>query len=373
MRVLHVYSGNLYGGIERVLATLARSRHFVPGMKPAFGLCFRGRLWDELAATGAPVFDLGPVRFSRPWTVWRARLRLAQLLRREQFDVLLTHASWPHAVFAPVVRRPRVVLATWVHDALNADEWIHRRATRTRPDVVIANSRFTSGTAGAVFPGVPVEVVHYPVDTLAPRATGGDLRLAVRAELATPPDAFVVLQASRLERWKGAAVLVEALGRLKDRPHWVAWVAGGPQRAGEAEFRAEIAARAAALGVGDRVRFLGQRSDVPRLMAAADVFCQPNTGPEPFGVVFVEALAAGLPVVATAIGGAAEIVTSDCGILAPPADPALVADALDALISDPARRRRLGAAGPARAAQLCDPAERLRELATVLQRTRAAA
>ena len=123
MRVLHLYSGNLYGGIERLLATLARERHRCPDMEPAFGLCFRGRLADELSAAGVPVFDLGPVRFSRPWTLWRARWRLARLLLRERFDAVVTHACWPHAIFAPVVRRARLRLALAVHDYLPGTGW----------------------------------------------------------------------------------------------------------------------------------------------------------------------------------------------------------------------------------------------------------
>jgi glycosyltransferase involved in cell wall biosynthesis len=67
---------------------------------------------------------------------------------------------------------------------------------------------------------------------------------------------------------------------------------------------------AADLQISDRIRFVGQRSDVPRLLAAADVFCQPDSGPEPFGIVSVEALYAGLPVVATAIGGAQDSSTA---------------------------------------------------------------
>ena len=69
------------------------------------------------------------------------------------------------------------------------------------------------------------------------------------------------------------------------------------------------------LGISDRVRFAGQRDDVPGLLAAADVFCQPNTGPEPFGIAYVEALWSRLPVVATQFGGAQEIVDDSCGLL----------------------------------------------------------
>ena len=86
-----------------------------------------------------------------------------------------------------------------------------------------------------------------------------------------------------------------------------------------------------------------------RCWPSADIHCQPNTGPEPFGIAFVEALYAGLPVVTTRLGGALEIVNETCGVLVPPGDAGALAAALRRLIADPAERSRLGRAGPARA------------------------
>lgn len=365
MRVLHLNPGNLYGGIETYLVTLARARTLCPDMEPHFGLCFRGRLWDELTAAGVPVHDLGAVRLSRPWTVLRARGRLKGLLRATVFDAAVVHGNWPHAVFAPAVRKRGVRLANAVHGELANPTWLDRWAARTVPDVVIANSKFTSTAAAKLFAGARVEVAYLPV--AAPEAFDrAAARRAVRAELGTPDDAVVILQASRLEEWKGQRVHLEALARLKDVPGWAAWFAGGAQKAGEAAYLADLERFAAEAGIADRVRFLGQRSDVPRLMVAADVYCQPNTGPEPFGLAYVEALAAGLPVVASGFGGAAEIVDDRCGVLTPPEDGAAVAAALEGLIRDPARRAALGAAGPRRAGELCDPAAALARLAVCL-------
>ena len=177
----------------------------------------------------------------------------------------------------------------------------------------------------------------------------------------------MILQASRLERWKGQAVHLAALEQLRDLPGWECWLAGGVQKAGEGEFLDELRLAAEQVGIADRVRFLGQRTDVPRLMAAADVFCQPNTGPEPFGIVLVEALYAGLPVVTSGFGGAAEIVDQTCGVLTTPGDPEAVAAALGSLIQDPSRRQALGAAGPSRAESLCDPARQLNAAAKLLR------
>jgi glycosyltransferase involved in cell wall biosynthesis len=98
-------------------------------------------------------------------------------------------------------------------------------------------------------------------------------------------------------------------------------------------------------------------------MVAADLYCQSNTGPEGFGLALVESLRAGLPVITSDFGGAAEIVNGVCGVLCPPGDAAAVAAALRGLIADPDRRRMLGAAGPRRAAELCDPARQLTALA----------
>lgn len=127
-----------------------------------------------------------------------------------------------------------------------------------------------------------------------------------------------------------------------------------------------LRAEAAALGIGPRVNFLGERSDIARLLAAADIYCQPNICPESFGITFVEAMYAGLPVVTTAIGGALEIVDGSCGMLVEPNEPAALARALGKLIEDRELRARLSAAGPAHAAALCDPARQMAHLAEPL-------
>jgi glycosyltransferase involved in cell wall biosynthesis len=280
-------------------------------------------------------------------------------------DVVVCHACWPHALFAPVVRRHRLPLIHWVHDVYAGRHWLERRAGRTPPDLVLANSRFTLAAMPAVFPGVPGEVLYLPVPAPALQDRAA-VRGRLRAALQTPEDAVVVVQASRLERWKGHTLLLQALAQLKDHPGWVCWVAGGVQKADEQEYCEELRALASRSGLAGRVRFLGQRSDVPELLAAADVYCQPNGAPEPFGVAFVEALHAGLPVVTTALGGVGEIVTEDCGLLVPAGDAGALAEALRRLIEDAGLRARLGEAGPAQAALRCAPGARLEQLRGLL-------
>ena len=110
--------------------------------------------------------------------------------------------------------------------------------------------------------------------------------------------------------------------------------------------------RAETLGIADRVRFLGERQDVAKLLHAADIFCQPNIAPEPFGISFAEALAAGLPVVTTNMGGATEIVDNTCGFLVDN-NVAAVAYSLRKLIESSALRAELGSKGPQKMERLC--------------------
>jgi glycosyltransferase involved in cell wall biosynthesis len=206
-------------------------------------------------------------------------------------------------------------------------------------------------------------VVYLPVSPRPARAT----RLEVRQALETPPEAVVIVQACRLEWWKGHRLLLDALALLGDVPCWVCWIAGGAQRPHEQTYLEELRRRCQEAGLQERVRFLGARTDVPDLLAAADIHCQPNLGPEPFGIAFVEALSAGLPVVTTALGGALEIVDEACGVLVPSGDAAQLAETLRRLIEDPDRRRRLGDCGPARAQQMCAPARQIGALEAALR------
>ncbi|MGH7214457.1 MAG: glycosyltransferase family 4 protein, partial [Tepidisphaeraceae bacterium] len=346
MKVLHVGAGNLYGGIERVLVTLAAERGACAPMEPHFAACFEGRLTRELREIGAPVHVLGDVRMARPWTVWAARRRLDKLLRRERFDAVVCHACWPHALAAPLVRRAGIPLITWAHDTLGLGHWIERLASRTRPDLVLANSQPTRESVDAVFPGALTTLLYYPVPAPTIRDVN-TVRDRVRAEHGAAAGSTVILSACRLERWKGHALLIDALVLLRDVPGWTCWIAGGVQRETERAYLAELETSAGRNGIADRVKFLGQRDDVPQLMTAADVHCQPNVAPEPFGIAFVEALHAGLPVVTTAMGGPLEIVTNDCGVLVPPGHANALAASLRELVLNPQRRRRLGLAGPA--------------------------
>jgi glycosyltransferase involved in cell wall biosynthesis len=356
---MHLSAGNLYGGVESVLVSLGRYSHFSPRLQHEFILLHRGRFSEELAAEGQVFHVIPPARLSRPWTVWRSRRALARLLEDRPAPVVVSHQLWPLLVYGPVIgAKRRVVL--YIHGPSSGGGWLEWCACRRRTDRIIAVSRHALETFRGKFPAVPAEVIHNPMPW--PESAfylSAPERLAVRAELGTPSDAVVILQASRMEPWKGQDVHLSALARLKDDPSWVCWIAGGAQRPEEAHYLESLRRQAAEAGLEGRVHFLGERRDVRRLMAAADVYCQGNRGPEGFSIAFLEAFSAGLPIVTSALGGALEMIDDTCGMLVPPESPEQLADCLGALIADPGRRIELGRGARKRASALSDPCRQM--------------
>jgi glycosyltransferase involved in cell wall biosynthesis len=156
-------------------------------------------------------------------------------------------------------------------------------------------------------------------------------------------DAPLVVCASRLAPEKGVDVLIEAFPRLAATNAHLLLVSNGPD-AGKCRALAER------LGVGDRVHFLGTRSDIPRLFHAASAVIVPSLWDEAFGLVVVEAMATGRPLVVTNAGAMPEIVDHGrCGRVVPKRDAAALAQAIDGLLADPEAAAALGAAGQRRA------------------------
>jgi glycosyltransferase involved in cell wall biosynthesis len=188
-----------------------------------------------------------------------------------------------------------------------------------------------------------VEVVVHGIHLDGVRAADGD-RQATRAALGFDADDVVCLTVANLRREKGYDDLLDAARIVLDRCPRARFLA-----AGQGPLEAELAARHAELRLGDRFRFLGYRTDVPTLLAAADLFVLASHH-EGLPVALMEALASGLPVVATAVGGVPEAVHDGVeGVLVPAGQPDTLADAVLALVADPGSRARMGRAARARA------------------------
>ncbi len=218
-----------------------------------------------------------------------------------------------------------------------------------RADAVFSISRFVTDTIVAT--GTPRERVHTILNGIDPskwdpHIEGG----AVRREFAIPPDAAVLLSVSRLFGQKGQRELLRAFARVRGDVSnvWLLIVGSDALEVHGGSFTAELKVLARELGVGDRVIFAGERSDIPQIMAACDVYSMASFE-EPFGLVFLEAMAMQRPVAAVDNGGTPEVVEhGQSGLLAPPGDIDALARNIVTLLRDPELRARMGKYGRSR-------------------------
>jgi glycosyltransferase involved in cell wall biosynthesis len=209
---------------------------------------------------------------------------------------------------------------------------------------VIANSEASAQVFAELtkFDRTRIDVVHNGVDDKPFEALNGVSQAELRERIGLPRDVFIVGAFSRLARWKGQHVLLEAL--LREPGVHAAFV--GAPLFGEDAYYAELLEFVDQNGLRDRVHFLGFRHDIAACMRAVDVVAHTSITPEPFGRVVVEGMLARRPVVASRDGGVKEIVDHGVnGLMCTPGDAADLAATIAALRDDPALRERLGASG----------------------------
>ncbi len=372
LKVLHLHAAPLYGGVETFLATLARERALCPAMEPIFGECFDGRLAGEMRNAGASVELVGEARYSRPWSVWQSRRTVSKSIARLNPDVAVCHMPKPVWLFGPTCRALGVPVVFYMHGPVHQPDLFDKLVQKKRfaPDLMIGVSAHTVQSGkDTFFPSVPTAVINYPQPfgpdrfALAPGA-----RDALRAEMTTPNSDIVLVQATRMDPWKGHTDLFAALALLKDVPGWTHWLIGGAQRPDEIAYLDGLKQQAREAGIEDRIRYAGYRQDVPQFLASSDVYCQANRESEGFSLSFTEAFTAGLPIVTTNIGSASEMINEASGILPPPRDPAAFARALEALIRDPARIKVMGQSAQARIRRLSDTKQQINRVHDELAR-----
>jgi glycosyltransferase involved in cell wall biosynthesis len=236
------------------------------------------------------------------------------------------------AIATTLARRPLI----WhLHDIITG---VHFGAMQRRVQVALANFCATkvivpSQVAADAFIAEGgrknlVEVVANGLDTIPESKSPAE----IRQELGLP-DGPLVGVFSRLAPWKGQHVVVQALAQLPG----VSCIIAGDALFGEQAYAARLSKMVDDLGLAGRVHFLGQRSDVPRLMSAVDAVIHPSIDPEPFGRTLVEAMLAGVPVIATDAGAASDILEAGkAGTLVPPDDADALAKAIRLVMSRPA-------------------------------------
>jgi glycosyltransferase involved in cell wall biosynthesis len=258
--VLHVYSGNLFGGVERMLISLATLP--APHHRAHFALCFDGKLSQALQSERATVTLLGPVRLRRPMSVFRARNALKRLLAARNFDAVVCHSIWTYCIFAPVIARAGKVSILYLHDIPNSNGAYYKWAWRNPPDLCIANSATTAEPLAQMGSKVPVRIVH-PLVMPPPPADFKAVE-TLRHQCGAAPNEVVILLASRFEQLKGHKNLIEALSHLSENTTWRCWIAGAPQRPEEETYKQGLAQMIESCRISQRVSFIGHRGALRR-------------------------------------------------------------------------------------------------------------
>jgi len=339
--VVHLITELCIGGAQvalfRLLAGLDRDRFVLNVACLYHG---DGAVAGQIRALGIPVTDLGMSGKARLDALWR----LDRLLRRER--PLILHSWMFHANLAGrlVGRGAGVpVVITSRRNVNIGGGWRERckRWTSGLDEGVIAvceGARQAEIERTGVSPDKVVTVyngVDLPFVVPDPQAVA-----RMRCAFGVPAQGLLVGAVGRLHPQKGFANLLVAVARVRERLPAIRLLL-----VGDGALRRELVARAEALGLAEVVTFAGSRGDVPEILAALDLFVLPSLW-EGLPNAVLEAMAAGLPVVATAAGGTPELVVDgETGLLVPPGDVTALEEAIERLLRDPGLRRKMGEAG----------------------------
>ena len=275
------------------------------------------------------------------WVWLRFFWQLCWVIYRRRVDLLHVNSYVPgnYARLAAALMQVPIIIDHWHgFTRFNRKRRLFCRVLGRFTDLSLVVSRGVRDylvTQGGLNPA-KVRVVANGVDVAAIDAARPGK--AVRRDLGLPEGVPVIGLVGRLDHWgKGHQELLAAMARLRERHPAHALIVGGGRRMDE------VRQLAASLGLAGAVHFLGPRPDVPDLLNAMDIFVLPSYS-EGVSLALLKAMAAGLPVIATAVGGLPEVVTDgDNGLLIPPRDAGALAGALERLLTDPALSQRLGA------------------------------
>lgn len=278
----------------------------------------------------------------------------------QEIDIVHTNTLKCHVLGGVAARLAGKPLVWDLRDILpvGRSRWLLQQVARfSNPHIAAMSSAVAESMAGS---GAETTVVlgARPMDRYAPVAPDDDLADTI----GLPPDAPVLSIIARLSPWKGHRTLLDALQTvLKEVPETQLMVIGDPGF-WESDYEDELKQHARDRGVADNVHWLGFREDIPELLALTDVVVLPSEN-EPFGMVLVEAMAAGKPVIATRAAGPLEIVAEEeTGLLVEIGEVERLAGAIMELLSDPERARKMGKAGRHRALEQFDISRMLEQL-----------
>lgn len=350
MKIVQIIPSLSVGGAERVAALLALAQHRAGDSVSLISLFDAEGSWieDELREVGVPLHFLSKA----PGLDLRVIPGLARTLRKLAPDVIHTHLHvLKYVVAARRLARCQAPVVHTVHNMADKEaegfDLTLSRVVFRRSTVPVAIGDEVARSIGELY-GIPDPWTVPNGIVVADFAARPGVREAQREALGIGPDAPIMITAGRLNTQKNHKGILEAFSdpRLAD--------AGAILLiAGDGDLRGDLEAQAAALGIADRVRFLGVVANLPDLLAAADAFVLSSDW-EGYPLVIMEAMAAGKPIASTTVGCLAELVSPETGLLVDPGDMAALGDTMVTLAEDPEHARAMGATGARIAAERFD-------------------
>lgn len=352
LRVVQIIDDLEIGGAEKLVTNLARQAgaYDLDLTVVSLSRAFAQVILDELTACGATY-----VFFPAPHLLDMKRLiRLRRYLRRGRFDLVQCHLGYANIVGVLCARWAALPVIATLHSTGNLADyphaailWLEGFILRFLAHRVVAVGQMVAEAFRSRVAPKEIRVIFNPAP-LMPSFTPQQRR-AVRRALTGSASRPILISVGRFAPPKGYHDLIEALAMLREtRPDFVMVMAGdGP-------LFDEIRQAAIQKGLQEQIRFLGFRNDVPLLLSAADIFVSSSHW-EGSPLAVLEAMQAGLPVVATGVGDIPHIVGSEAGMIVPPHAPHQLADALAALLNAPQRQTQMGHAAQVRVRQEYSP------------------
>ncbi len=336
------------GGAEQLLRLFLRH---APGTPDRWPLVFfeEGSLVEEARAQGYPVQVLWAGRLRQPVRYWQTVRALARMFRQEGITLVLSWMSKAH-LYGGIAARLAGIPALWFqHGIPTLDSWMDRWITRVPAVGVLACSQAAAEAQQQLRPVRQTAVVYPAADLTAFDPDRLPAPTEARRQLGLPEKGPLIGMVGRLQRWKGMHTLVQAMPRILEKhPEARALIVGGRHDL-EPDYESWLRTLIVQLGLSDRVWLAGFQANVPLWMQAMDVVVHASDR-EPFGLVVVEAMALGKPVVAGAEGGPREILTEGIdGLLAPYGDAEALAHQVLRYLDDPAFAQKVGEAARRRA------------------------
>lgn len=363
IKLLQFVSNFAIGGTERQLVNLAQrldSNRF-----DLYLGCLRraGEFLSEVKAHRIPVVEYH-INSLRNYGTLKEQYRFAGYLKRNRIRVVHTYGFYPNVFAIPAARLARspVIIAS-VRDTgemwTPAQRRVMKFVCRLAHCVVVNAEAVAERLIAEGYDREKMTVIGNGIDLSRFARNGGGLRL--RRELSLAPEAPLIAVFSRLNPLKGVEYFLEAAAIVAPRfPEARFLVVGGPM-IGEEAYQRELERLVDRLGFGNRVLFTGFRVDVPELLSEVTISVLPSLS-EGLSNVLLESMAAGVPAVATKVGGNPEAVEHGVtGLLVPPRNPSALAQAISRLLENPEMGRSFGAAGRQRVAERFSVEKMVRE------------